>query len=37
MKKTQINIALNALALAGMLVFASQTANAASISDSSPE
>ena len=30
MKKTQINLALNALALAGMLVFASQTANAAS-------
>jgi len=37
MKKTQINLALNALALAGMLVFASQTANAASISDSSPD
>jgi len=38
MKKTQINIALNALALAGMLVFASQAANAASISqDSSPD
>jgi hypothetical protein len=37
MKKTQINLALNALALAGMLVFASQAANAASISDSSPD
>jgi hypothetical protein len=29
MKKTQITLALNALALAGMLVFAAQTANAA--------
>jgi hypothetical protein len=40
MKKTQINLALNALALAGMLVFAAQTADAAStpsIKDNSPD
>ena len=38
MKKKQINLALNALALAGMLVFASQAADAATVSnDSSPD
>jgi hypothetical protein len=35
--KKEINLALNALALAGMLVFAAQTADAANTPSSSPD